>query len=93
MYSAISGCPAVNTAPQSTPGFLGSLKGSVFKLVDDVAGVCKINDALYQRAAAHKRHLQYTLQDVQRIDSHLVEMIQQEAKLYGLTAAEKDSAA
>ena len=54
-----------------------------FHVIDQVFGVCKINDALFQRSGAHKRHLQYNLSDIAHIDTALADDIRRDATIYG----------
>lgn len=89
MTSEVSNCPAVLRAMQEAQ--LGDMahriKSYMFKFVDTLFDVCGINEALFKRAAVHKRHLAYTLVDVQRKDGKLASQIQRAAMKYGWSVA------
>lgn len=82
-HSKIEECPTADDALATSKNFLEDLQQRAFHVLDQVFGVCKINDALFQRSGAHKRHLQYNLTDIAQIDNALAEEIRRDAEAYG----------
>jgi len=56
-----------------------------FAILDKALGVCALNEALFRRSAAHKRHHQYAWVDIINIDTALADDIQSAAQKYGFT--------
>lgn len=83
-HSKVEGCPASEqfSGAEGTT-FLQDVQQRAFHVLDQVFGVCKINDALFQRSGAHKRHLRYNLSDIARIDAALADDIRRDALKYG----------
>lgn len=82
--STIEQCPA-SSEPGTAGGksFVQDVQQRAFHVVDQIFGVCKINDALFKRSAVHKRHLQYNLSDIAHIDAALADAVRTDANAYG----------
>lgn len=76
-HSDVPSCPAVGNW---TVGW----RHSAVRVADRLFGVCRINAALFRRSAVHKRHLQFSLEEVRRLDPQLADDIITDAALYGL---------
>ena len=64
---------------------LHSIKSMTVSVLNEIFGVCRLNDAMFRRSAVHKHHLQYSLEDVGRLDHKLAQEIRDDAVKYGFT--------
>jgi hypothetical protein len=62
---------------------LSSALSAAYALPKTLLGVCQLNERLFRRSANHKNHLQYTLDQVRRLDAQLARDIESLAAKYG----------